>query len=736
MNFAISLPWWALLLVGLAIGAAAWGSYMGAIVPLPTHRRVVLASLRAATLLLLVICVLRPVRVVPPDTATDAVVPILVDASRSMRVADMDGRTRISVAEELLGQVRSGLAGRLASEVWTFGNALEQSAGGAVSADAGRSDLSGALRTLRDRYRERRVAAIVVVSDGGDTGLQDAAAALDSGAAPIYALGVGAPRASLDLEVLDVSIGEAALADSSVDLSVAAVNRGGTEAFDLRVLENGRTVDIRRVAPAADGSPVREVFTVSPARDTPTLYTVEIPSGARESVLENNRRTVLVEPPGRRRRILMIEGAPGFEHSFIQRALISDAGIELDSVVRKGLDAQGAATYFVQAGEARAPRLAFGFPREREALFAYDALVLANVAPDALSQPQLQMLADFVDRRGGGLLVAGARSFEGQGYAGTVLEDVLPLRLTDPGSGVVTVAARPGARFTVTLTPDGRSHPVMRIGGGPAELMARWAAVPPLSGAAALGGLRPGARTLALVQTPDGARPLVAVQRYGQGRSLVFTGEASWRWRMQMPSADRTHELFWRQAARWVASGSPDPVSITAPDAPVPGGPAVIAVDVRGDDFEPKNHAPVTLQVTAPGGGTQQAHAILADTQTGRYSADVRVAEPGVYRVAATVGRDGAPPTRAERWFLVGGADLEMADPRLNEDVLRRVATASGGRYLPARDAAQLASLLASVESEPSAPTLRELWHNAWIFAGVMMLLAAEWTLRRRWGLR
>ena len=105
--------------------------------------------------------------------------------------------------------------------------------------------------------------------------------------------------------------------------------------------------------------------------------------------------------------------------------------------------------------------------------------------------------------------------------------------------------------------------------------------MPPLAGAATLGAPRPGAQVLALVRADDGARPLVAVQRFGQGRSMVFTGEASWRWRMRMPSADRTYELFWRQAARWlvgpVARSRVDPGAAGL----VPGESAALSVDVR-----------------------------------------------------------------------------------------------------------------------------------------------------------
>src|SRR4029453_13289685 len=106
---------------------------------------------------------------------------------------------------------------------------------------------------------------------------------------------------------------------------------------------------------------------------------------------------------------------------------------------------------------------------------------------------------------------------------------------------------------------------VMRIGSTAEETAKRWSVIPPLSGISSLGAPRPGAQVLAVARVPDGVRPLVAVQRYGQGRSMIFAGEASFRWRMQLPSNDTTFELFWRQAARWLSSGAPDPVTILPP---------------------------------------------------------------------------------------------------------------------------------------------------------------------------
>src|ERR671936_278544 len=101
-------------------------------------------------------------------------------------------------------------------------------------------------------------------------------------------------------------------ARSTQSASATAISTGfGRAPFMLRVLANGQTLDTRRVVPPADGSPIDEVFTVSPDPVNPTVYTAEIPTEASETVPENNARAVLVSPAGRPRRMLVVEGAPG-----------------------------------------------------------------------------------------------------------------------------------------------------------------------------------------------------------------------------------------------------------------------------------------------------------------------------------------------------------------------------------------------------------------------------------------
>ena len=745
MHFANPLPLWLAFLAAAAIGGVALFSYWRPLVPLTSAQRGVLMALRASGLALVVLFLCRPIVLRPPSASRDIVVPVLVDVSRSMAIADADGQARLARAVHALEAdilpALAGVSGRFTPELYGIGDGLIPVENlGNLTATARQSALAGALAAVRERYHGRRISGIVLISDGGETGSPGSAPAPDA-AAPVFTIGVGSADGVRDREVVGITAGDPRLDQASVDLHVTAVSRGyGRAPFDLRVLANGRPVQTRRMTPAADGSPVDEVFTVSPDPLNPTVYSADITPAPDESISENNTRSVLVSPAGRKRRVLVIEGAPGFEHSFLTRALAGDPGLEIDSVVRKGKNDTGQDTFFVQAGAGRAAALTGGFPARREDLFAYDALIMANVAGDGFTRAQLGATADFVSARGGGLLVLGGRSFDGGSFAGTPIEAALPVELSDRRNGLARAsfgADLGGPRNTVALTPEGENHPITRIGASLEDTRKRWASLPALAGSAALGGPKPGATVLAVTTAAGGAvYPVVAVQRYGRGRTMVFGGEASWRWRMLLPATDHSYEFFWRQAVRWLAAPAPDPVAVTAPDASEPGDSIEIGVDARDAAFLPVPDADVAAMLTRPGGESGPLTLRREAGGAGRFTAVFSPGEKGLYRVHVDARRGTTPLGAADRWFYVGGSDRELADPRLNEGALRRIARSTGGRYVPVADAAQVVPLLDAATAETVDLEQRDLWQEPWMFALVIALLSTEWVLRRRWGLR
>ncbi len=429
MTFANPLPWWVLALIAVTAAAVAWQTYRR--MAASRARRAALTILRLAALLTIVLFLMRPVAQTTDGGGSHAVVPILVDTSRSMGIQDTGHSRRIDEARRIVVErLLPELGPAFQVEVLGYGDALVPQPPDQLAATARRSGMQAALGALRQRYRGRVVPGAVLLSDGGDTGGEGENSAADADLA-IYPIGVGARTLGGDREVLSVTAADAVLDASRIDLGVTAISHGErTAPIDLRLLENGRAVDVVRLTPAAAEAPIHHVFRASPPAGAATVYTVEIAASPGDPVPENNTRSVLVQGPSRPRRVLLVEGAPGFEHSFLKRAWAGDRGLEVDAVIRKGTDERGAGTFYVQAAQARSEALVSGFPRTIEALSVYDAIVLANVDAALLTGSQTEAARAFVSRRGGGLLVLGAASFGPRGLTGTPLAEAFPLRRT------------------------------------------------------------------------------------------------------------------------------------------------------------------------------------------------------------------------------------------------------------------------------------------------------------------
>src|SRR6185312_12713457 len=123
-----------------------------------------------------------------------------------------------------------------------------------------------------------------------------------------------------------------------------------------------------------------------------------------------------------------MEGEPRFEMKFIRRAIGDDPNLAVTILQRTAEDK------YLRLDVSNAEEVVGGFPKTREELFAYRAVILGSIEAAAFSPDQLRMLADFVSKRGGGLLMLGGRrSFAEGGWGGTPLAEALPV-VIEPGT--------------------------------------------------------------------------------------------------------------------------------------------------------------------------------------------------------------------------------------------------------------------------------------------------------------
>ena len=309
-----------------------------------------------------------------------------------------------------------------------------------AGADVRRSQtrLGAALDGARQELAGLPLAGLVMVSDGADTtdaSLADALLGAEGGDGPgLHRRRRPARRSRKDIQIGRVSTPRTALKGTSLMVDVVVTQTGfAGETVTLDVEDEGRIVGSQEVKLPADGEPaaVRVRFTATEAG--PRVFRFRVAPQPGELVTQNNAREALIDVRDAREKILYFEGEPRFEMKFIRRAVEDDKNLEVVTLQRT------ADNKYLRLGVDDAGRAAGGFPKTREELFAYRGLILGSIEAGAFTGDQLRMIADFVERRGGGLLMLGGpRSFAEGGYAGTPVADVLPVVLERP----------PGARPT------------------------------------------------------------------------------------------------------------------------------------------------------------------------------------------------------------------------------------------------------------------------------------------------
>jgi uncharacterized membrane protein len=736
VRFMPALP--PVLLLGAAVLVLALVALTYARVRTSVRRdRVILGALRAAAMLVLAFCLLRPSLVLSSSVPQRNVLAIVLDDSRSMRLADLDGETRLAAMQRTFAE-SSALARRLsqrfALRYFRFAADAGPLAGAAGLTGSGtRTDLAAALDAARDELSGFPVAGVVVASDGADNASADLAPSLLAMRArriPVYTVGVGTERFARDLGIERVTLPPSALAGAGVVIDVGIRVRGlNGRRTNVTAEADGRLVATEPLELPARGDLARTSLRLPTLAPATYRLTVRVSPLDGETVQENNEyHTVLQVRPGPEK-VLYVEGEPRPEFAFLRRAVADDSGLQVVGLMRS---AQGK---FLRLGVDDSLELVAGFPTTRAELFKYRALVLGSVEAGFFTGDQLRMIADFVSQRGGGLVVLGGpASLAEGGFAGTPVADVLPLTLS-------SLTAEPNAaprEIALHLTPAGLAFPGLNLGGASPE--ARWDSLPRLTTVNHLGNVRPGATTLVTGRPATGGPdvPTLTFQRYGRGVAAVFAVQDSWLWQMHASIAvdDQTHETLWRQILRWLLEGVPNRVDVTAVPARVgPGEPATIRARVNDESFVDVNDAQVVAHVTSPSGRRTDVPLEWTLREDGSYAGQFLAEELGVYRIDANARRGRDTTRSASSGLLADDHGADVAQAEMRAPLLRRVAAETNGRYYSLADAARLADDVIYTESGITVRDARDLWDMPGIFFLLLVFLGVEWAYRRARGL-
>jgi uncharacterized membrane protein len=717
----VSGHWWVAMVISLALalGVAYW-AYRRTNPPLPGRLKGLLFALRAGAVFLLAFVLLEPILSLLWRRVEEPVVALLVDTSASMSISEGPQDRLAQVRAFLDGPVLDEIASKNRVEPYRFAQEAHPWQGDSLKATGLATDMAQALEMARGELSEENLSAVVILTDGANNlGRNPAHLARMSGL-PIFPVGVGSAEARRDISIKDVQVNEVVYVDSRVPVEVTVQSRGlEGQAVPVTLGDGQEVLDSRQITLQGEGREQKVRLEFVPQRAGVQRLSLSIPLQEGELAAENNRRDLSLKVLQSKMRVLLIWGSPGWEFSFLRRSLERDPNLQVTPLVMK----KGGG-YFLGT-----------FPQSEPQLFQHDVVILGDLSVERLGAQQQEWLYRFVTEGGKGLLLLGGPRLR-FGPA-SPLADLLPLTMS--GGRLRTLEDR----FWAQLTPAGRVHPVMSLAEDVLDSEDIWKDLPPFLGLIQFGSPKPGAAVLAVhpaLSNGQGKAPIVAVQRAGIGKTMAVAAYPLWRWDFMLwglRESSQVYDRFWSNAIRWLTTREEGKLVRVYPESNVfrSGQGIGFRAKLYDENYRPMDRAQV--KVTVARGEMPDQVEVAGDLfesgrRDGQYRGELGVLSPGEYLYRAEVFLGGQLVGEDRGEFMVEEYSLEFERVELNEKLLRTMAETSGGAYFDLESVAQLPDRLQFQSRETTHRREIELWNHPGMLIGLVFLLAAEWTIRKR----
>jgi len=553
-------------------------------------------------------------------------------------------------------------------------------------------------------------AAVVLFSDGrnnaGEPPLETAKEFREVGI-PINVIGVGQFKERGNLSVEFSEVPEEVLAKEELVLSAEIINGFEKEVTtSVSLLVDDQELEKRPVLLQPGESRSVHFSPHSPKVSVLFTYRVVLESLDGDSDLSDDQDAQLVEvKPPPYFSVLYLSNQVKPLYPFLKRSL-SGEQFQLSAFIRLG----------ERTFHARGENLsAEGYPTEESFWMDYDVVLLDSDCLPELNASLVSSLKDFVQKRGGGLLLLGNPL-----PAKTLLGGLMPAKETETSRAKDnrSLAVLSDPLFTERKRID-EWKPFLP-GGMPAELITQ---------------INPAARGVVQVKG-NYARSVLAIQAYGAGKSAYWGSPHDWRRSLVDEQQAREFSIFWGGVVQWLGSGTVERIKAVDREKEAKAGEKLpLIIEALGADFQPSLDAVIEANVSGPGGFAKTLQLYPQGGAQGRYLGDFVPLESGSYRVNYQLSYPDGERLTHLSYIKVKQSGDEAKDTRYAERELRMLASLTGGEFLPIENLTSdwqptLADNLPQVRKRNK---LNEYWL---LFVGLFLVVGLEWIIRRKEGLK
>lgn len=773
-------PAWATFLALVAGAAFVVMIYLRESAETPPAMRGFLMFLRFGLIALAIVMLQEPALKLERNEVIRSAVAVLVDDTASMTIRDAaksdaarkaeeaalkrsgvepakaDEPSRWELARASLGVDKAAGLKRLAGEqkinLYTFddGPHLVQRIDSPDQVDAALAALAArpvsATRTAPTRSMEavleelagQTVTGLVLLTDGRATvaadtkKLEELARSRDI---PFYTLGLGSTEPPKDIEIRRATAESRAFVNEELPAAVELANTG----YAGRTVK--LTVTVRKMGVAgwedhpelavskdvtlkAAGLKQNEELRFKPLEAGKYELTARVPPQEGQFDVANNVSLPMeVEVMDRKVKVLYVEDQPRWEYRYLMTVLSRDPTI-LVSVILESAD-----VLFAPEGNLPIKQ----FPATRAELMVYDVLIIGDVDRRAFSAEQLGWIDEFVRVKGGGLVfIAGDRQFDPNGYADTKLAALLPV---EPGDEQLTGSIP--ASFSPELTLEGTVSPILRFEKDMTENREVWANLPGFFWYYRAKSAKPGAQVLLVHPTDRNTSnsekvPLMVLQRVGAGQVFFSAADETWRWRYY--TGRKYLNAFWIQLVRHMALPQEQATIETGSSRYTLGERAKIQLRAADPASIGADVTRVKAKVKLEGENGREDTITLERTnpRLAVFEGEYVPEGAGKYTVTSELATKKEPVT-AKASFVVAPSREEFLVPTRDEDYLVKIAALGGGKMIGLLDVGNLAAQMKNKSRTVPNDLTDEIWDSPLAMGLFIMMIVAEWVLRKKY---
>ncbi len=717
-SIIIDITWWKIL-AGIILIIIPIIMYRRTFPPLPLPNRVILSALRILGFILILVFLLDPVVVSVTTRMKDPVLLELVDVSRSMKIEDCGGKSRIESAVDFLRAVNDtiGEIPDLRIDIATFSEDLNgrvESQDSIFRAAGEGTDIIKSIHSAVRQYSHDNLGGIMLVSDGRVTrGLTGSPSGLP---VPVFTAGFGDTLGGLDVSISEVVYQRVGYVGTRLGITVyLEVAFPQPEEIEVRLMEGEDVIDRGKVRTDENTVEAEIELEFIPRKEGGRKLSVEAVPLAGEEKTGNNREIFGVDIFKDKIRVLLFDQSADWNMTFLRGIADRSERMTLETV-----------TYIPAKGNVVIPgKRSWDLGDNGINLKDYDLILIGDTGTTLSESIPLDELEEYLNEGGGVLFIAGENSPLLEIGTNSKVERIAPF-----GSSPGPVIRR--GSFQIDVVEEGYSHPfILDIfrGRGGGDL-------PPLK--ARISGLNPSAGAEVLLVAEDGVDyPFLVIQRTGDGISAATTCFPLWVWKLEDSSDVNVYHTFWGGLIQYLAEQfSISPLDLITDRSVYRRGDRInMDVHLRDERYTRGVRGEI-YRGDPEGGKLIKTFSFNRKRDRGsNFSYQTGWMAPGEYTIVAREIREQGRGAGGRASVSVIPQSVEFINSTRDNSFLQRLAEFTGG-VNTGSDPASVIRHLSRLEKE--RVERREefnLGKSKWLFIAIILIMASEWIMRKSWGL-